>query len=40
MEVGDILSKGRYKGVPSSYGNGELCPIDKYKIRKITGYFG
>jgi len=31
IEVGAILSKGRYKGEPSSYGNGELCLQDECK---------
>jgi hypothetical protein len=37
IEVGEISNKGRNKGRPSDYGNGELCP---QKDLKTEGDFG
>ncbi len=31
IEVGEIATKGRYRGKPTPYGNGELIPLSKYK---------
>ncbi|WP_214484876.1 hypothetical protein [Bacillus sp. SM2101] len=31
LEIGEIATRGRYKGTPSPYGNGELSPPSEYK---------
>lgn len=37
IEVGEISHKGRNKGKPSDYGNGELCPPKDYKDKEDFG---
>jgi hypothetical protein len=31
IEVGEIATRGRYKGTPTPYGNGEIIPPSNYK---------
>ncbi|MDX8363357.1 hypothetical protein [Cytobacillus sp. IB215316] len=37
VEVGDIATRGKYKGMPTPYGNGELSPPSEYKEKNDFG---
>lgn len=37
IEVGEIISKGRYREEPSAYGSGELYPPDECKNSEDYG---
>ncbi|AGK54609.1 hypothetical protein B1NLA3E_14315 [Bacillus sp. 1NLA3E] len=37
IEVGDILHKGKNKGKPSDFGNGELCPPNDIRDKEDFG---
>lgn len=37
IEVGEIVSKGRYRGTPIPYGNGELIPPINFKVANDFG---
>jgi hypothetical protein len=37
MEVGELATKGIYKGAPTPYGNGQLIPPGNYKEKNDFG---
>ncbi|MEH7014699.1 hypothetical protein V7087_28470 [Neobacillus niacini] len=39
IEVGDISNRGRNKGKPADYGNGELCPPKDFKDNEDFGLY-